>query len=238
MTRLVLSCAVTLAASISPASAETALIDGVETYGGVTPEAASAHLSRALVAAGYTVYPGEPGATSCGADLACARRRIRAAGVDVAVRAAYVELAGQISVSLQLVGPVAEPREVSATIDDLEALEPDFVGALRSPFREPAPGGSRRAAWWLAGAGAALVIGGGAALLVARAQRDRFFADFVDEGGDVSGITPAEARRRQDRANRWLGAGYLLAGAGVLAGATSVVLFATGRPGVAVQGEF
>lgn len=104
---------------------------------------------------------------------------------------------------------------------------PSIMAMHEPPMARPAGKTRRVAAWTLGATAAALALGGTYALLDARAQERAFLASHVDGGGNIIGISPADARAAEERARLWsLVGGVLLAGAGV-SGVGATILFVT-----------
>lgn len=230
---------------VNEARAErAAVVEQVETFGGLRSELARAHLERLLGAVGYRVLDETP---ACAGDRACLRSFLRDAGADLAVRATYVDVAGEVTLALVLIERDGRAWEITAAVAAIERVSSELVAAISAPEQAivsdsgHAPG-RRRLAWGLAAGGALAMVGGGLMIWEARSQRDEFFDGFVDGDGNVMGLSPGQAQDREDRANRWLAAGIATACVGALAGMGSTVLFITaperGSTSLVVKGVF
>jgi hypothetical protein len=99
----------------------------------------------------------------------------------------------------------------------------DFLKPQSGPWSEHP--GRRVVAWATAGAAVLLAAGGAWALATSASRKDTFFAEHVNENGEIYGISPADAADHEATTRRWdLLGGLLLAGAGA-AGITATVVF-------------
>jgi hypothetical protein len=217
--------------AVSPAlAASPAYVDEVATHGRVAPAEAAAFVARVLRAAGLEplVAPDarHGDAAPCGRDAACLAGRGRRAGARLALRATVLELAGEISVSLYVVDTrTGSASEHARQGVDLRGVDDALAADLRGRFGAERGRRRRVAAWTFAGTAAALGTGGVLALLHARSIEDAFLADHVNAGGDVVGISPADAMAEERRARAWTLGGGLLIGGAVLSAAASAWLF-------------
>lgn len=233
----------------SPASGTpmtpVAYLERVEVYGEADPDRARRFVELVLEASGYRIHVAHPSAPRC-REPTCLAARAREASATIAVRAAVLGLAGEITVTFSVVD-VATNRQVGRTRGavDLQAADRGLIEFLR-PARSPeSPGGSsNRVGRLLTGAAVALGVGAGGAFVNARARESAFFADHVDATGRVVGISPADAAAHESTTRRWQVLGtVLLAGAAVAgSGATYVFLSGDRRApdgaGVGVTGRF
>jgi hypothetical protein len=236
-----------LAALLVPASGfgdakPAAYVDEVANYTGASDHDVDELLREALREAGYVPLANVGNAAPCSAgETFCLAERARARGAEVAVRAIWVEVATDISLALEVVS--ARNGQVASYI--VRRADPTaaatVVGSLLAADRDHgSSGGSTAIAWTLAGTSAALLLGGGASSWRAWQQRRTFFAAHVDEGGDVVGISPADARAAERQAHAWSVAGAALLAGAAASGITATVMFtrSSSESAVAVGGRF
>lgn len=241
----VLACATGASRAAAAQMTPVAYLERVEVYGDADPDAARKFVVRVLEASGYHVRVAHPSSPPC-REPACSAARGRDVRAAIAVRAAVLGLANEVSVTVSVVD-VATKRQAARTRGavNLQAADRALTEFLMPSSTPDAPEArSNRTAWLLTGAAVALAAGAGGAVLNARAREDAFFADHVDAMGRVFGISPADARAHEAITRRWqvLGAA-LLAGAAV-AGSGATYLFVTGDrhapsgAGIGVTGRF
>ena len=244
-------CIIAIAAAIAsslvavPAAADSpaGYIDEVANYTSASDEDLRRQVEAAVSRAGYAPTfaaadraPCEPGDTSC------LGQRARAAGAVIAVRTTWVEVAGELSVAVEVVDARRQrASQHKIRRGDFEAAA-NLVAAFLSEekVRFASGGSSNRAAWSLAGVSVALAVGGGASTLHAWRSRGAFFRDHIDDGGDIVGISPGDARSAETRARVWSVAGAALLAGAAASGLTAGVMFARdGSDGsVVVGGRF
>jgi hypothetical protein len=219
-----------------------AYVDEVANYTRASDHEVDERFRDALREAGYVPLANVGNASPCAAgDTFCLAERARARGADVAVRATWVEVATEISLALEVVS--ARDGQVASYIvrrADPTAAATVVAGLLAADRDRISSRGSAAVAWTLAGTSAALLLGGGASSWRAWHQRREFFAAHVDEGGDVVGISPADARAAERRARAWSVAGAALLAGAAASGITATVMFtrSSSDGAVAVGGRF
>lgn len=215
----------------TPAHAESsvAYVDEVAVVGGPDARRGREFVTSVIQRAGFRARFADAAEMPCGDDTACLANRARREGAQVALRFTIVEVGGRIAVAMLAVDPGRTRREVA---EDVDLSRPDDVlaaalGALAPEQRKP----RRVAAWSLLAGSVALAAAGGLATWHAHALEARFFADHVDENGDVYGISPADARNAESHARRWSLVGGLGIAAAAVTGVGAGILFVRGDRG-------
>lgn len=240
----ILACA-TGASRAAGAPTPVAYLERVEVYGDADADAARKFVVRVLEASGYRIRVAHPSTPPC-REPACSAARAREARATIAVRAAVLGLAGEVTVTLSVVD-VATNRRAGRTRGavDLQTADRALTEFLMPASKPDATEQrSNRAAWLLTGAAVVLAAGAGGAIMNARARDDAFFADHVDAMGRVFGISRADAEAHEATTRRWQVLGAVLLVGAAAAGSGATYLFVTGDRhapsgvGVGVTGRF
>lgn len=222
-----------------------AYLERIDVYGDADTKAAREFVVRLLEASGYFVRVAHPSTAPCG-EPACSGARAQEMHAAVAVRAAVLGLAGEVTVTFSVVDAKSnrEARHTRAAVD-LHAANGALTQFLIRASKPVSPKHqSKRAAWLFTGTAVALATAAGGAMWNVRAREDAFFADHVDAMGRVFGISRADAEAHEASTRRWQLLGALLLTGAVVAGSGATYLFVVGDRdapsggGVGVTGEF
>lgn len=218
---------VVIAATTTAAAEPRAIayVDEIVVVGGPDLMQARTFVAASVRRAGMEPRFADDHAAPCGDDGVCLAERARTFGASVALRVTIAEVGDRIVVSILASDGRGATRREIVPASDLNEADARIATAVGELGPAPARARPRVFAWSLLGTAAVLAIGGGVATWYAHDLRSKFYAEHVAANGDVTGISPADARAEERNARQWSIIGGVALGGAAVAGLGAGILF-------------